>query len=245
MALVSCSDQYTIQGTSSVTVVDGKVFDGSKLYLKVLKDTDFTVYDSCEVVHGQFKFAGLLDTTYMAMLFMGDQPVMPLVVEKGDISVCIDDMQRKVSGSPLNDRLYEFLEKQAQMDNRKADLQRRYPQMLLEGVDEQTIDAQLTAEAEAIMQQEDSLVTDFVTTNFDNVMAPYVMAVMTTSLPQIEHIMSQAPDAFKTNPFVSKFYQAVAGGEEPQGVPAGPADADNPDGYDDAAIQDILNGRSQ
>ena len=54
MALASCEESYKIQGASSVSQLDG-----SKLYLKVLQDKELVDIDSCEVIHGKFKFAGL------------------------------------------------------------------------------------------------------------------------------------------------------------------------------------------
>ena len=233
--LTSCADSYVIQGSSSVSQLDG-----SKLYLKVLNGKDLVNLDSCEVVHGKFRFAGALDTTQMASLFMDEQNIMPLVVEKGDILISIDNAQQRVSGSPLNEVLYEFLDKHTRLQNQMQELDHRYSQMLLDGIDEAEIDRILSAEAAVIAQQEDSLVSDFVVANFDNVLAPFVFVQMTSSVPQVEHIMSKAPDVFKNNPTVSDFYKYVT-------------DSNNPDqqilhdtpstDIDDATIQDILNGK--
>ena len=155
--MVSCSESYVIQGTSSVSRLDG-----SKLYLKVVKDKKLSNLDSCEVVHGKVHFSGVLDTVQVASLFMDDQSLMPLVVEKGDITITIDNGQQKVSGSPLNDLLYEFLDKHTQLQNQMVELDHRYSQMLLDGIDEAEIDRVLTSEAAVIAQKEDSLVSVFV-----------------------------------------------------------------------------------
>jgi len=80
--LTSCANSYTIEGSSNVSLLDGKM-----LYLKVLKDNDFKKIDSCEVVHGQFHFAGSVDSVRMANIFMDDESVMPLVLESGDIKI--------------------------------------------------------------------------------------------------------------------------------------------------------------
>ena len=233
--MASCSESYVIQGTSSVSRLDG-----SKLYLKVLKDKNLTDLDSCEVVHGKFHFSGTLDTVQVASLFMDNQSLMPLVVEKGDICVTIDNGQQKVSGSPLNEILYDFLDKHTRLQNQMVELDHRYSQMLLDGIDEAEIDQTLSIEAAAIAQQEDSLVSAFVEENFDNVLAPFVFVQMASSVPQVEHIMSKAPDAFKNNPLVVEFYKSVTeniGVEKPDmREPVIPSD------IDDATIQDILNG---
>ena len=78
--LSACADTFTetysIKGSSSVSLLDG-----SKLYLKVTKDSTLANFDSCDVVHGVFGFTGRYDTTKMAYLFMDDQSLMPVVIE--------------------------------------------------------------------------------------------------------------------------------------------------------------------
>jgi hypothetical protein len=187
--------------------------DGSKLYLKVVKDKELTNIDSCEVVHGKFRFSGSIDTTQMASLFMDDESIMPLVVEKGHINIHIDNAQQKVSGTTLNEKLYEFLEKHDRLNNQMRELDHRYSQMLLDGIDEEDINRTLTAESAVIVQQEDSLVTNFVVDNFENVLGPFVFIQMSSSVPQIEHIMSKAPETFKQRADVEEFYKIATGDE--------------------------------
>ncbi len=211
VALTSCADSYRIQGASSVSSLDG-----SKLYLKAIRGGELKNIDSCEVVHGKFKFAGLYDSTLMASLFMDDQNIMPVVVEQGDITIRIDDAAQKVSGTPLNELLYDFLDKHNQLENRLNELSHRESQMLLDGIDEQVINEQLSAEAAVIARQEDSLVTHFICDNFDNVLGPGVFMMMTSAYrypvltPQIEEIMSKATDTFKNDPYVSEYYRVAS-----------------------------------
>lgn len=225
-AFASCAQSYNIQGASSVSSLDG-----SKLYLKAIRGGELKNIDSCEVVHGKFKFAGLLDTTLMASLFMDDQNIMPVVVELGDITIRIDDASQKVSGTPLNELLYDFLDKHNQLENRMNELSHRESQMLLDGIEEQVINEQLSAEAAVIAQQEDSLVTHFIIDNFDNVLGPGVFMMMTSAYrypvltPQIEEIMSKATDAFKNDPYVSEYYRVASEIQaQEQGLIDAPAD---------------------
>lgn len=225
----SCADQYSIQGTSSVSSLDG-----SKLYLKTVKNGELSSLDSCEVVHGKFKFAGLLDTTSMASLFMDNQSIMPVVVEQGNIVVRIDDATQRVTGSPLNEILYDFLDKHKQLDNRMNELSHRESQMLLDGIDEDEINAQLSVEAARIAHEEDSLVTHFIVDNFDNVLGPGVFMMMTAGFqypvltPQIEEIISKATDRFKNDAYVSEYYRVaseIQAREQGLDMPASPQPA--------------------
>lgn len=212
MALMaSCANSYNVQGSSSISSLDG-----SKLYLKAVKNNELKSIDSCDIVHGQFHFSGILDTVRMANLFMDDQSIMPVVLEEGEIVIKLDNAAQSVGGTPLNDKLYKFIDKHKQLDNRMSELSHRQSQMMLEGVDELTINEQLNAEAEKIAAEEDKLVTSFIVENFDNVLGPGVFMMITSGFnvpvltPQIEDIMSKATDKFKNDPYVKEYYQVAS-----------------------------------
>ena len=205
--LTSCASSYNVHGTSSVSAMDG-----SKLYLKTVKNGELQSIDSCEVVHGEFHFAGLLDTVRMASLFMDDESIMPLVLEEGEVVIRIENALQSASGTPLNDSLYVFIDKHNQLTDRMAELSHRQSQMLLDGIDEDQIDRQLSIEANEIAQEEDKLVTQFIC---DNVLGPGIFMMITSQYrypvltPQIEDIMSKATEEFKNNPYVREYYQAA------------------------------------
>ena len=208
--LTSCASSYNVQGSSSVSALDG-----SKLYLRSVKEGEMKNIDSCDVVHGEFHFAGLLDTVRMSHLYMDDESIMPVVLEEGDITIRIDNAQQSVSGTPLNDSLYKFIDKHNQLSNRLNELSHRQSQMLLDGIDEQEIDERLSAEAAEIAREEDELVTGFIVSNFDNVLGPGVFMMVTSQYrypvltPQIEDIMSKATPHFKSDPYVKEYYQTA------------------------------------
>ena len=210
LVFTSCAKTFNVQGSSSISALDG-----SKLYLKALKDGEMKTIDSCDVVHGEFHFAGLLDTVRMANLFMGDESIMPVVLEEGEITIKIDNASQSVGGTPLNDSLYKFIDKHNQLSNRMNELSHRQSQMLLDGIDEMEIDRKLSAEANAIAAEEDELVTKFVINNFDNVLGPGVFMMITSQYrfpvltPQIEDIMSKATDKFKNDPYVKDYYKTA------------------------------------
>ena len=211
----SCASSYSVEGSSSVSALDG-----NKLYLKALKNNEFKNIDSCDVVHGEFHFTGLLDTVRMASLYMDDESLMPVVLEKGEIVVKIDPARQLVGGTPMNDSLYKFIDKHNQLTNRMNELSHKQSQMLLEGLDEETIDRQLANEAAKIAQEEDNLVMKFIEANFDNVLGPGVFMMITSQYrypiltPQIEDIMSKATDKFKNDPYVKDYYQTAQENEK-------------------------------
>ena len=208
--MASCANQYNVQGSSSISSLDG-----SKLYLKAVKNNELKSIDSCDIVHGQFHFSGVLDTVRMANLFMDEESIMPVVLEQGEIVIKLDNASQSVGGTPLNDKLYKFIDKHKQLDNRMSELSHRQSQMLLDGIDELTINEQLNAEADKIAAEEDKLVTSFIVENFDNVLGPGVFMMMTSGFnvpvltPQIEDIMSKATEKFKNDPYVKEYYQVA------------------------------------
>ena len=182
LTLTSCASSFDIQGTSNISTLDGR-----KLYLKVLANNEFKNMDSCDVVHGKFSFTGTVDTVRMANIFMDDESVMPIVLEAGDITIKIDNTQQVVSGTPLNDKLFQFVKRYNQIKNQQADLVHRHDQAIMNGNDMSVVNAQLNARAESLTQEEDRLVTNFVTDNFDNVLglACSSWLPLATSIPSL------------------------------------------------------------
>lgn len=208
LALTSCANSYDITGTSNVSTLDG-----SMLYLKILKDNSFKSIDSCDVVHGQFHFEGTIDSVKMANIFMDDEPVLPLVLESGSITVKLDDTQQVVSGTPLNDKLFGFFKKYQQLQNQQHELIHKHDQAIMNGSDMSVVTRKLNEEAIRLSDQEDKLVTSFVTDNFDNVLGAGVFFLVTMGnqypmlSPWIEDIMSKATDTFKNDSYVKDYYQ--------------------------------------
>lgn len=205
---VSCRGSYDIKGTSDVSTLDGKM-----LYLKAYSNSDLKNIDSCDVVHGQFSFNGPLDSTKLVTLFMDEESIMPVVLEKGNINIKIDNGQQKVTGTPLNDKLSSFIEKYNQLETQMNELGHKQSQAIMNGEDENVTNARLAQEAQVIAEKEDKLVTTFIVDNFDNVLGAGVFFMMTAGnkypelAPWIEDIMSKATDNFKNDPYVKDYYE--------------------------------------
>lgn len=104
LSLTACNN-YKIDGTSSISRLDGKM-----LFVKVWDADKMTDIDSCEIVHGKFQMKGKVDSVVMATLFMDDEAMFPVVIERGNIKVTISDLKQTVTGTPLNDKLADFIE---------------------------------------------------------------------------------------------------------------------------------------
>lgn len=206
MLLASCSRKYKIEGSSSVTSLDGKM-----LFLKTLRNGEWVAVDSAEVIHGLFKMNGKADSVMVVTLYMDHEGIMPLVLENGKIEVAISNSQLIAKGTPLNDKLYEFIDKRNEMEVKIEELERKEARMVLDGANLEDVHAQLQQEGEALVKEMNDYVKQFITDNFENVLGPSVFMMMCSALPypvmtpQIEDIMKTAPLAFKDSPLVKEF----------------------------------------
>ncbi|MCD8296425.1 MAG: DUF4369 domain-containing protein [Prevotella sp.] len=235
ISLASCANSYNIEGSSNIPTLDGRM-----LFLKTYNNGDLRDIDSCDIVHGKFAFKGTLDSTKLVTLFMDEESIIPVVLEKGDISIKIDNTQRRVSGTPLNEKLFNFLEQYDQLANEMADLSHIQSQAIMEGADLNEINAKLNQMADEISDKEDKLITSFIVDNFDNVLGPGVFFMVTATntypelSPWIEDIMSKATANFKNDPYVKDYYEKA---QQNQAIMNGTAFANDANDYNSPQAQ--------
>ena len=169
--------------------------------------------DSADVEHGLFKMSGLADTARMVALFMDGENLMPLVLERGTVEVTISNGLLEAKGTPLNDKLYEFIHKRNEMETKIEELDRKEARLVLEGADLDEVRAQLAQEGEALLNEMNDYIKQFITANFANVLGPSIFMMMCSTLPyplitpQIEELMKSAPMEFKADPLVKDFLE--------------------------------------
>lgn len=206
LLLTSCSKKYKIEGVSSVTSLDGKM-----LFLRTFQNDEWATVDSAEVVHGLFTMKGKADTVRMVTLYMDDDGIMPLVLEDGTVKITISNTQLVAKGTPLNDALYEFIDKRNAMELQIEELERKEARMVLDGVNLEDVHGELAQEEEKLVTEINDYVRDFITSNYENVLGPSVFMMLCSTLPypimtpQIEDIMRTAPASFKEDAFVKDF----------------------------------------
>lgn len=202
----SCARKYKIEGSSSVTSLDGKM-----LFLKTLKDGQWVAVDSAEVIHGLFSMKGPVDSVMMVTLYMNNEGIMPLVLEDGKIEVSISNTQLSAKGTLLNNQLYEFIDKRNAMEIQIEELDRKEARMVLDGANLEDVRRELAKEGESLVKEMNDYVKRFIIDNYENVLGPSVFMMVYSSLPypimtlQIEDIMRTAPQTFKNNQFVRDY----------------------------------------
>lgn len=209
-AFTSCT-KYHIQGSSDLQNADGRM-----LYLKDVIDDKIVNLDSCDMVHGKFSFSGSLDSVRIVTLCISEQPVLPIVLEDGDITVLLNMQKQTCTGTPMNDTLNTFNTRYQQLTEQLEDLSHQQSQAIMDGEDMDAVNQRLAQQEEALMLQEDKLVTSFITENFDNCLGPYIFKIATGGYEfpilttWIEALMTKATERFKNDPYVKEYMDAAA-----------------------------------
>jgi len=211
MMLSACSERMNIQGTTSLPLLENKM-----LYLRVYDEGDLTAIDSARIMHGKFQFTGRAqDSVVMASLFLDDESIMPIVLDGSPLTITLNENERKVEGSELNDSLFAFIRRKTAIDLQLAELPRRESRMILDGIDHYDIIRQLSQEASMLNMQEDALVMRFIKDNMNNVLGTGVFMIVTAGLPypilnpQIEEIITLAPPSFLNDPYVKEYIRVA------------------------------------
>ena len=203
--LSSCSKKYKIEGVSSVSLLDGKM-----LFIKVMQGSELVKIDSAEVVHGNFKMKGCVDSAMLGSLYMDDDCIMPLVIESGNIDIQIDNARINVAGTPLNDSFYKFITQKTSLDDRAYEVERLESQMIMDGDDLETIHRKIDSKRRIISDEMNELAKSFIMDNYDNVLGPGVFIMLCNSMPypiltpMMKEVVDDAPKSFLDHPLVKQ-----------------------------------------
>jgi len=206
----SCASEYQIQGSSSVSRLDGKM-----LFVKVPQGGEMMNVDSAEVIHGVFKMQGVIDTAMIASLYMDDQSIMPLVMEEGNIEIQIDNARIMVKGTPLNEKLYDFVAKKNALEDRAYEVERLESRMIMDGKSMETIEKEINSERDKLSKEMDLLVKTFIQVNYENVLGPGVFLMLCNSFPYplitplVQDIVDNAPESFKNHNLVKEYLEVA------------------------------------
>lgn len=244
MMITSCT-KYNIQGSSDLQDIDGRM-----LYLKDMANEQVVNLDSSDVVHGKFKFDGPLDSVRIVALCIDNNLVMPVVLEDGNINISLNMQTQECKGTPLNDTLNVFNQRYRQLAEQLQNMEHQKYQAVMDGGDIDQLNQDMNAKAEILMQQEDKLVTSFITENFDNCLGPFVFQLATGGYdfpvltPWIEALMVNATENFRNAPYVKEYMEqathnrdVMSGMEEPKQMHAAPPTPPTPNELAGAATE--------
>ena len=207
LGFVACSHHYNISGDLSQGVVRAE-----KLYLAVVDDDNRRVYlDSCEIVHGQFSFAGQVDSIVLGHLDVDGSTMMPVVIERGEVDISVGVLGTGITGGDLNRKLSEYYRALNRIQQEWASLYQRRVKMMRSGLPSTKEFEQIALIEDSLNRATEHLQTQFILENTHNVLGPgifmmicdqYPLPILT---PQLRTILEQAPPMFLTHPRVSRF----------------------------------------
>lgn len=210
LSVISCTSKYEIKGTSSVSVLDGRM-----LYVRVLSDSGLVAVDSAEIVHGNFRMKGVTDSTMLATLYMDDESIMPFVLEKGEITIRIEQIGIDITGTPLNDKLTDFIKSKTELDDRAYEIERTESRMIMDGADPAKIQQTISAQRNELSLEMDRLIADFIKANYANVLGPGIFMMIANAYPYpvltplMRDILKDAPESFKEHSYIKKYVAAA------------------------------------
>ena len=202
----ACNDVVEVTGMSSIVPLEGRM-----LYLCAYADEDLKAIDSCRVQDGHFAFRIQTDSVMMVHLFVGNESLMPMVLDASELSVILTDEEHRVTGSAMNDSLFAFIRLKNTLEAQMHELPHRETRMILNGLEQAAIAEQLEAEMRVIKAQEDLLVMNFIKQNMDNVMGAGVFMIVTSSFPypilnpQIDELAAEGTTFFLSDAYVSTY----------------------------------------
>jgi hypothetical protein len=138
---------------------------------------------------------------------------MPFVIEKGSIAINISNARITVTGTPLNDKLNDFVAQKNSIDDRADALERSESRMIMDGVPEDEIERTLATEREKLSDELNKLVKNFIADNYRNPLGPGVFMMWCNNFPYplmtplVQEIVDGAPEEFTGNPMVKEYLQ--------------------------------------
>lgn len=207
--LTSCSKSYDIEGKTSVSCLDGRMF-----YLRTF-DEECNVIDSAEIVHGHFNMNGKLDTTTLAMAFMDNRFLMPVVLEDGKTKIDITLEKMTVSGTPLNDLMYSFFDQKRNYEKKFNDIDIKVTRMIMDGYTVAEARTAVSDDCDSLANSYGNMIETFITNNFENVLSKCIFLMLyghslsPEKTASMKKILEKAPEHFR-NDIQIKEYTAIA-----------------------------------
>jgi hypothetical protein len=140
---------------------------------------------------------------------------MPLVMEKGNIDIRIENARIHVSGTPLNEKLYEFVGKKNAIEDRAYEVERLESRLIMDGKSIDEVEEEISKEREKLSKEMDELVKAFIQENYENVLGPGVFIMLCNGFPYpiltpvMEEIVDDAPDSFKSHHLIKEYIEVA------------------------------------
>ena len=208
LAFVSCAGHYKIDG-----IVETSGFEGRELSLIEFLPNRTTKFDSCVVNHGRFQMNGCVDSTRMVFLCREGQPLTPVYLERGNITISLLPTKMHVSGTRQNDLFYTFLHQKVACDNRYEDMIQRRLGLSRTGIDAERMEV-IQDSLRIIVDECEDMICTFMKQNYDEPAAVGVFMMLsaapaTERSPLLRRILDAAPEKFLRQSYVNGYIRRM------------------------------------
>ena len=210
LLLLSCNGGYRITGSIATDMLNGKY-----VYVKGNRGDVQHILDSCIIEDSRFAMQGSVDSSFIASLFVGETPVVPFVLEPGNICIDITSDAVAITGTPLNNQLWELMSQKLAIEKQMDELERMEISLILDGCTAEAAASYVSASIDSVGTAMEQLMNGFIRENIDNVLAPCVFALMYSAVPvplmnsNLEKLYNDAPEQFRNDAFVKRFYDVA------------------------------------
>ncbi len=131
------------------------------------------------------------------------------------LKIKVNGTETKVCGTPLNDSLYDFLEKHRNIESKINELYHKESQMIINGENPDVAHDMVERKEIQLSKDMSNLIVTFITNNFENVLSQGVFSIMVSNMPypvitpEIKEIIDKAPVSFKDYFIVREYMEAA------------------------------------
>ena len=161
----SCSSSYTVEGTNSLTQLNGKT-----VYLKLFINNEWVTVNSADIIHSNFKMTGeIKEYPLLTTLFIDNLPITPLILEPGNISINLNRANLTIQGTALNNKLNIFHHQKQALDFK---------------LNEAFVNDK-TEHIYCLNDAREALIKEFALNNKENILGPTIISFYNEDFPEL------------------------------------------------------------
>lgn len=207
LTMTSCASTCEIFGSNS-----NPSFEDKKVALVPENNGDFDGSEET-ITHGTFIMTCTGGAPQLCRITVGGDPVGFMVVENGKLDMDLDKKgNATVSGTNLNNKLARYLSKMNAIEFELARQDLLYTSAtIFDGDPDGILHREFQARCRNLLDSRRELQTEFITSNFDNVLGKNFFIQLLDEPPtperkaQVEQILKKAPKNFKGDEDIKRF----------------------------------------
>lgn len=211
--LISCENNknYTING-----VVTDTNYEGKKVYVQELTNSEMVVVDTAIIVNGAFTFKGSADSTVLRFVSL-DESVdtqnltrIPVLLEPGVFEVKFDSVVT-VTGTPVNQAYTDYRVKQRELNQKARSIIDQYNAAASDETLTDSLEAEINDAYDKISKENDDLNYSFVNDNIGNDLGKYIFSSQWRmfSPEQQKEFLEKTDDNFKSMENIQRMIKRI------------------------------------